>query len=157
MAKILRVDHIGIAVRDINESIARYEKILGAKLLTKAEISMSGSKIVAAYIQLGESIIVLDGVLESESFIAKFIERRGEGVQHIGLEVDNLDEYIQELEEKRIRIVHRESFGNMRREILLSPKDICGVIYQIIEWRGGEDLSLEKRLERIKRFAGEEP
>ena len=152
MAKILRIDHMGVAVRDVEAGIAQYQKILGAEVIEKAELPMSGDKMQAAYLKVGDGLIVLDGAVESDGFIAKFIEKRGEGVHHVGLVVDDLDEFVKELEAKGVKIPHRESFGSLRREILLSPKDLCGVVMQVIEWKEGDYPTLEERIERLKRF-----
>ena len=57
---------------------------------------------------------MLDGAVEPDGFLSKFIEKRGEGLHHIGLVVDDLDEFVHDLESKGIRIPHRESFGEAR-------------------------------------------
>jgi methylmalonyl-CoA/ethylmalonyl-CoA epimerase len=152
MAKIIRVDHIAVAVRDVDASVAKYQMILGAELIAVGEMVMAGSKAKAAYLKLGDNLIVLDGAVDPNGFLAKFIEKRGEGLHHIGLTVDNLDEYVRELEAKGIRIPHRESFGELRREILLSPKDLSGVVMQVMEWKEGDYPTFEERIERLKRF-----
>jgi len=152
MAKIIRIDHIGVAVRDVEESMEKYLRILGAELIATGDIAMQGNKTQAAYLKVGDGLIVLDGAVDPNGFLAKFIDKRGEGVHHIGLVVDDLDEFIKDLEEKGVRIPHRESFGYLRREILLSPKDLCGVVMQIIEWKEGDAPTLEERVQRLKRF-----
>ena len=113
---------------------------------------MSGNKMQAAYLKVGDGLIVLDGAVEPDGFIAKFIEKKGEGVHHVGLVVDDLDEFVKELEAKGVKIPHRESFGDLRREILLSPRDLCGVVMQVIEWKEGDYPTFEERLQRLKRF-----
>jgi hypothetical protein len=90
--------------------------------------------------------------VDPEGFMAKFIEERGEGLHHLGLEVDDLDEYIQELEKKQVRIPVKSLDGEFRREILLSPKEASGVVWQVIEWKSGSDLNLEERIERLHRY-----
>jgi methylmalonyl-CoA epimerase len=152
MAKVIRIDHIGVAVRDVDEAIAKYRKILGAELIDKADITMQGNRTQAAYLKVGDGLMVMDGVVEPDGFIAKFIEKRGEGLHHIALVVDDLDGYVKELEAKGVKIPHRESFGPLRREIVLSPKDLCGVVMQVIEWKEGDAETLEERIERLKRF-----
>jgi hypothetical protein len=94
----------------------------------------------------------MDGAVDPDGFIAKFIEKRGEGLHHIALVVDDLEGYVKELEAKGVKIPHRESFGPLRREIVLSPKDLCGVVMQIIEWKEGDAPTLEERIERLRRF-----
>jgi len=152
MAKVIRIDHIGVAVRDVDEAIAKYQRILGAELIDKVDLTMQGNRSQAAYLKVGDGLMVMDGAVEPNGFIAKFIEKRGEGLHHIALVVDNLDEYVKELEAQGVKIPHRESFGPLRREILISPKDLCGVVMQVIEWKEGDAETLDERIERLKRF-----
>ncbi len=154
MARILRIDHVAVAVKDLDAGIASYRRILGAELIERAELSIQGSRMLAAYLRVGDGLIVLDGAADPGGFIARFIERRGEGLHHIGVVVDDLDEYVRELEAAGVRIPHRESLGPLRREILLSPKDLCGVVVQVIEWKEGDAPSLEGRVARLRRFLG---
>ena len=152
MVKILRIDHIAVAVKDVDAGIARYQTILGAELVEKVELSIMGNRMSAAYLKVGDGLIVLDGAVEPDGFIAKFIERRGEGLHHLGIVVDDLDGYVEELEAAGVRIAHRESLGPLRREILLSPKDLCGVVVQVIEWKEGDAPTPEERIARLRRF-----
>ena len=152
MAKILRIDHIAVAVKDVDAGIAKYQTILGAELVEKAELSIMGNRMSAAYLKVGDGLIVLDGAVEPDGFIAKFIERRGEGLHHLGIVVDDLDGYVEELEAAGVRIAHRESLGPLRREILLSPKDLCGVVVQVIEWKEGDAPTPEEPIARLRRF-----
>ena len=152
MAKVIRIDHIGVAVRDVDEAVAKYQRILGAERVGNVDLTMQGNKTRAAYLKVGDGLMVMDGAVEPDGFIAKFIERRGEGLHHIALVVDDLDGYMKELEAKGVKIPHRESFGPLRREIVLSPKDLCGVVMQIIEWKEGDAPTFEERIERLRRF-----
>jgi methylmalonyl-CoA epimerase len=151
LAKIKRVDHIGIAVRKLDEAIERFVQILGAELIQKKELRISGSRIVVAYLRLGDTIIGLDQATDQEGFIAKFIERRGEGLHHLGLEVDDLNDFKEALRKKGVRIPYKEEAGGVRNEILLSPKDLCGVVCQLIEWKEGEAGTMEARIHRLNR------
>jgi methylmalonyl-CoA/ethylmalonyl-CoA epimerase len=152
MARILRIDHVAVAVKDVDAGIASYQKILGAELIEKAELSIQGSRMTGAYLKVGDGLIVLDGAVDPSGFIAKFIDRRGEGLHHVGIVVDDLDAYVRELEAAGVRIPHRESLGPLRREILLSPRDLCGVVVQVIEWKEGDAPTLEERIARLRRF-----
>jgi methylmalonyl-CoA epimerase len=157
VARITRIDHIAVAVRDVDAGIAQYEKLLGAELIEKVEgLSLMGNRMQAAYLKVGDGIIVLDGAAEPDGFIAKFIERRGEGLHHLGVAVDDLDGYVADLEAKGVRIPHREEVGPRRREVLLSPKDLCGVVLQVIEWKEGDTPTLGERIARLKRFLAEQ-
>lgn len=152
MAEIKRVDHIAIAVRNLDHSIPLFEKLFGAKLIVRKRGMMQGHPMAVAYMLMGESIIALDEAVTPDGFIAKFIEKRGEGLHHIGLEVDNLDEYIRDLEAKNVRIPVKSLDGEFRREILLSPREASGVVWQVIEWKSGSGLTLEERIERLHQY-----
>ncbi|MFC1895571.1 VOC family protein [Thermodesulfobacteriota bacterium] len=152
MAAIKRVDHIALAVRNVDKSIAVFQKLFGAKLITKKRGMVQGHLMSMAYMQVGESVFVLDEAVDPEGFIATFIEKRGEGLHHLGLEVDNLDEYVQELESKGVPIRVKSLDGELRREILLGPREANGVVCQVIEWKGGADVSLEERIERVRQY-----
>ena len=152
MARIKRVDHIAVAVRDLDDGIERFSQILGAELIRKQEIELAGSPMAAAYLKLGDTILVLDKATTPDGFIGSFIERRGEGLHHLGLEVDDLDAYKEELTQKGVRIPHEEEPGGIRKEILLSPKDLCGVVCQVIEWKEREAETLEERVDRLNRL-----
>jgi len=90
MAKIKRLDHIGIAVKNLDEAIERFTRILGAEFIARKEIVLSGSKMCVGYLRLGDTLIGLDQPAKPDEFLAQFIERRGEGLHHIGLEVEDL-------------------------------------------------------------------
>lgn len=152
MDYVKRVDHIAIAVRDLDKSIALFETLFGAKLIMKKRGEMQGNPMAVAYMQVGENIFALDEAVDPDGFIARFIEQRGEGLHHIGLEVENLDGYIQALEAKNIRIPVKDLDGDFRREILLSPREANGVVWQVIEWQGGADLTLQERIERLHEY-----
>ena len=151
MAKIRGVDHIAVAVRDVDSAIESFSRILGAELIRKKEIELVGSKITVAYLKLGNTVIVLDQATDPDGFIAKFIDRRGEGLHHLGLEVDDLDGFKEELQQKGIKIPHEEEPGGVRKEILLSPKDLCGVVCQVIDWKDKEAETDEDRINRLTR------
>lgn len=151
MGRIKRIDHIAIAVKNLDESIDKFVNILGAEYVGKRVAKLAGSEMRVACLKLGDVIIGLDEANDPDGFIAKFIEKKGEGVHHLGLEVDNLDEYKRELKQKGVRIPHEEKVGETRKEILLSPKDLCGVVMQVIEWRGEDVSSLDERLDRLVR------
>lgn len=151
MAKIRRLDHIGIAVRNLDDAIERFTRILGAEFIAKKEIILSGSKMCVGYLKLGDIIIGLDQPTSPNEFLAQFIERRGEGLHHVGLEVDDLEAFKSELRQKGIRIPHEENPGGVRKEILLSPKDLCGVVFQVMEWGEKGAETLEEHTQRLHR------
>jgi methylmalonyl-CoA/ethylmalonyl-CoA epimerase len=151
MSRIKKVDHIGIAVKNLDKAIERFTRILGAEFIAKKEIVLSGSKMCVGYLKLGDTIIGLDQPTNPDEFLAQFIERRGEGLHHVGLEVDNLEAFKAELSRKGVRIPHQENPGGVRKEILLSPKDLCGVVFQVMEWEEKGGGNVEERIQRLHR------
>ena len=155
MAKIKGVNHLGFAVKNLDESIRSAEEYLGGELIIKFESTKQKYK--GALIQLGESIISLIESIDENGFIAKFVESRGEGIQHIGLEVDNLDEYVKDLESTGIRVDKTDMADENFSEALVGPRTGFGVVLQLMQWKAGPmDVSPEGK-ERIRQKYREVP
>ena len=155
MAKIKGINHLGFAVRNLDESIRSAEENLGGELIIKFE-SIKG-KYMGALIQLGESIISLIESTDENSFMAKFIESRGEGIQHIGLEIDNLEEFVKHLESKGIRVDRTDMADVNFQEALVGTRTGFGVVLQLMQWKAGPmDVSPEGK-KRIKQKYQEVP
>ena len=148
MAKIKRIDHLGIAVRDVVAARAQYEKLLDAKHIRTYTLHEKVGSIKVAYMQIGENVVSFIQSLEEDGFLNKHIDKHGEGMHHLGLEVDDLEEFVRETEEKGFKIALRDEFSN-RSEIVLRPKDSLGVILQILQWKAGSDTTVEDRIKRI--------
>ena len=102
-----------------------------------------------AYLRIGENVLSLVQSLEPGGFIEKHIERHGEGLHHMGLEVDDLAGFVRDLEGKGYRIPLRDEFSN-RSEVVLSPRDASGVVLQVLEWKDGGDATPEERILRLQ-------
>ena len=149
MSKIKRLDHIGIAVKDLDKSIHRFKTILGAELMTKTEVEIAGGKLSAAFLKLGDNLIVLDSSDDPKSAIARYVSKRGEGLHHLCFEIDDLGQFIKILEGEDMTISHEDVTNSIRKEIFIHPKDFCGILLQIIEWKGGSDRNVEDRIQRL--------
>ncbi|GAI01067.1 unnamed protein product [marine sediment metagenome] len=155
MAKIKGINHLGFAVKNLGEAIRSAEENLGGELMIKFESTKQKYK--GALVQLGESIISLIESTDENSFMAKFIESRGEGIQHIGLEVDNLEEFVKHLESKGIRVDKGDMQNENFPEALVGTRTGYGVVLQLTQWKAGPmDVSPEGR-ERIKQKYREVP
>lgn len=148
MAKIKRIDHLSIAVKDVDAARAQYEHLLNAKHIRTYTLKEKVGTIKVAYMQLGENVLSLIQSVEEDGFVNKHIEKHGEGMHHLGLEVDDLEEFVRETEEKGYKIPLRDEFSN-RSEIVLRPKDSLGVVLQVLEWKEGSDATIEDRIKRI--------
>lgn len=150
MAHIVRVDHIAFAVKDLEQAIVRAEEKYGAKLLAKH--NNEEQKYTVALLRLGENFIGLLTPMEEGGFVKDFLDKRGEGVHHIGLEVDDLEVYVKELESRGVNVPVKQLKGDGRKEALVSPRDGFGTVFQLIEWKSGANTSPSERLARVVKY-----
>jgi len=101
--KINKVNHIGIAVNNIDEALKLYTEVLGLKL-TNVEV-VEDQKAKTAFIPVGETKIELIESTSPDGTIAKYIEKRGEGLHHIALEVENIQDALKTLTEKNMPLI----------------------------------------------------
>jgi methylmalonyl-CoA/ethylmalonyl-CoA epimerase len=151
MARIKRIDHVAIAVRDADRSTAQYVALLGAEHVRTEVLREKAGTVKVAYLRIGENVLSLVQSLEPGGFIDKHIERHGEGLHHLGLEVDDLEGFVRGLEANGYRIPLRDEFSN-RSEVVLSPRDASGVVLQVLQWKDGSDATAEDRIARILRL-----
>jgi methylmalonyl-CoA/ethylmalonyl-CoA epimerase len=131
--KIDRVDHIGIAVKDLNSSQAFYEEILGLRFHDREEVLEQA--VTVAMGEAGETHIELLEPLNDQSPIAKFLAKRGEGIHHMALHVDNLDLALAELKASGARLIDetpRLGAGG-KRIAFVHPKSTSGVLLELCE------------------------
>lgn len=148
MAKVKRIDHLAIAVRNVEEAVKNYITLLNGEHIRTEILEERAGPVKVAYLRIGENILSLIQSVEEDGFLNKHIEKRGEGMHHLGLEVDNLEEFIRNAENSGYTIALQDEFSN-RKEVVLKPKETLGVILQVLEWTTGSDETLEKRIDRI--------
>jgi len=129
---IKHISHIGIAVKNLDEAIAIYEK-LGLQLEGIEEVPSQMVKV--AFFPCGETRLELLMPTSPESPIAKFIENRGEGIQHIALAVDNVTEELNKAKENGFRLIDTQPRpGSHNSEIaFLHPKSTLGVLIELCQ------------------------
>lgn len=135
---IKRVDHIGIAVRSIEETVNFYREALGLEMThTEAE---PDQKVVIAFLPAGESEVELLEPVESNGPVARFLEKRGEGIHHICFEVDDIEEVLDVLDRRGINLIDREPrIGTGGKKIaFIHPKAAHGVLIELYEKRPDE-------------------
>lgn len=127
---IKRLSHIGIAVKNLEEGIAFYEK-LGFKLEAIEEVP--SQKVRVAFLPCGDTRIELLEATADDSPIAKFIEKRGEGIQHIAFAVDDLPAALKHCEKEGIRLIDKEPRpGAHGADIaFLHPRSTKGVLIEL--------------------------
>jgi len=151
MASIKRIDHVAIAVRDADQATEQYVKLLNAVHIRTEILREKAGPVKVAYLQIGDNVLSLVQSMDADGFINQHIAKHGEGLHHMGLEVDNLSEFVREVEGKGFKIPLRDEFSN-RSEVVLRPRDAAGVVLQILEWKGGSDATIEDRIERIRKL-----
>lgn len=103
---IVRIDHIGVAVNSIEDAVKLYSDVFGLKV---GEIeTVEEQKVKAAMIPIGESSIELLEPIDSEGPIARYIEKRGEGIHHLALEVSDIQGMLKTLKEKGVPLIDME-------------------------------------------------
>jgi len=102
---ISHIEHIGIAVRSIAEQLPYYENVLGLKCYNIEEVA--DQKVKTAFFKVGQTKIELLEPTSEESTIAKFIEKRGEGVHHIAFAVPDVAKALTEVEAKNVQLIDK--------------------------------------------------
>ncbi|GGD07102.1 VOC family protein [Pontibacillus salipaludis] len=131
------LDHIGVAVRNIEESIHFYENVLGATMIDRYRSEATGVESEIAIMDVnGFRTELLMPTNNTTSPIARFIKQKGKGVHHVAYQVDDLDEAMKELEEKGIRILEGSLRTNKhgRRLIYVNPADTEGTIVEYCDY-----------------------
>lgn len=130
---IEKIDHIGIAVKNLDETLKFYEDVLGIKC-TSQEV-VEEQRVRVAFLPLGDSEVELLESTTEDGPIAKFIEKKGEGIQHIAFRVDNIEETLEELKTKGVRLIdEKPRYGAGGAKIaFLHPKSTSGVLIEISE------------------------
>ena len=129
------IEHIGIAVNSLEESIPYYEKVLGLHCYAIEE--GKDQKVRTAFFKVGDTKIELLESTDPEGPIGKFIEKRGQGIHHMAFAVNDIDEALTEAEEKGVRLIDRQPRrGAEGLDIaFLHPKSTFGVLTEFCEDR----------------------
>lgn len=131
--KINKIEHIGIAVKNLDESIKYYEEVLGLKCYNVEEVK--DQKVKTAFFLVGETKIELLESTDPEGPIGKFVEKKGEGVHHVAFAVENINGALKEAEEKGITLIDKTSRKGAEGLNIgfLHPKFTKGVLTELCE------------------------
>ncbi|WP_214228146.1 methylmalonyl-CoA epimerase [Pedobacter sp. B4-66] len=128
-----KIEHIGIAVKDLDVSCSLYEKLLGTSCYKKEEVPLEG--VSTAFFKTGENKIELLAAISEDSPIGKFLERKGEGIHHIAFDVDDIEE-----EMKRLRLEgfillneHPKLGADNKLVCFVHPKGTNGVLIELCQ------------------------
>ncbi len=130
---ISHIEHIGIAVKDLEESIRFYEEKLGLSCYAVEEVA--DQKVKTAFFQVGDTKLELLESTDPEGPIGKFIEKKGEGVHHMAFAVEGIDNTLATLDEKGVRLIDKAPRkGAEGLDIaFLHPKSTHGVLMELCE------------------------
>jgi methylmalonyl-CoA/ethylmalonyl-CoA epimerase len=131
--KLTHIEHIGIAVKDLTESIKYYEDVLGLKCYAIEEVE--DQKVKTAFFMLGQTKIELLESTDPEGPIGKFLEKKGEGVHHLAFAVEGIESALKEMDEKGVQLIDKSPRkGAEGLDIaFLHPKSTKGVLTELCE------------------------
>lgn len=133
------IEHIGIAVKNLEESIPYWENIFGLKCYSVEEVAEQ--KVKTAFFKIGQTKIELLESTDPEGPIGKFIEKKGEGVHHIAFAVNGLEEALAETESKGIQLIDKvpRKGAEGLHIAFLHPKSTYGVLTELCEDKSKTD------------------
>lgn len=131
--QLSHIEHIGIAVKNLNEAISFYEKAFGLKCYSVEEVKEQ--KVKTAFFMVGQTKIELLESTDPEGPIGKFIEKKGEGIHHMAFAVKNLEQALQETENNGVTLIDKTPRkGAEGLDIaFLHPKSTFGVLTELCE------------------------
>jgi methylmalonyl-CoA epimerase len=127
-----KISHIGIAVKDLDEAVEFYKKL---GLEVEATEIVESQKVKVAFIPVGDVRIELLEATSEDSTIAKFIEKRGEGIHHLALGTDNIVSKLKNIETKGIKLIDKSprKGAHNSKIAFLHPKSTQGVLLELCE------------------------
>ena len=125
---IQQIDHIGIAVKDLETAKKYYEKSLG--LVCEGTEEVASQKVKTAFFEAGDVHIELLEPTSPDSPIAKFLEKKGEGIHHIAFRTDEIDAQLKKAKDSGVSLIHEEPFEGAANKLVafLHPKSTHGVL-----------------------------
>jgi methylmalonyl-CoA/ethylmalonyl-CoA epimerase len=131
--KITHIEHIGIAVKSLEESIAYYEGILGLKCYAVEEVKEQ--RVKTAFFMVGQTKLELLESTDPDGPVGKFLEKKGEGVHHLAFATSNLEDALTEMDEKGVVLIDKKPRkGAEGLDIaFLHPKSTHGVLTELCE------------------------
>ena len=132
MSQIKKINHVAIVVKDIDESLKFWATALGLELHHVEDVPSQASKV--AFIPVGESEIELVQPTTEDSGMAAYLEKRGEGMHHLCIEVDDIEAKMQELKDAGVRLINdTPQVLPGRKMAFIHPKAASGVLVELYE------------------------
>jgi len=131
--ELSHIEHIGIAVKSLDEAIPYYENTLGLKCYAVEEVK--DQRVKTAFFKIGQTKLELLESTDPEGPVGKFIEKKGEGVHHIAFASQNLESDLKEVEEKGVRLIDKTPRKGAEglNIAFLHPKSTFGVLTELCE------------------------
>ena len=128
----MKIDHIGIAVRDLQQAGAIYELALGLEIKEVTEVTDQG--VAIAFLPVGEMTIELVQPVLEGTGIARFLETRGEGIHHICIEVPDIEAALERLRSQDVALIDEEPRAGAHGQVaFVHPKGLHGVLVELLE------------------------
>lgn len=130
---MLKIEHLGIAVKDLEQSITLFTKLFGKQPYKSEEVK--SENVLTSFFMVGNNKIELLTATAPESAIAKFIEKKGEGIHHIAFEVDDIYKEMERLKSEGFRLLSDEPKAGADNKLIcfLHPKDANGVLIELCQ------------------------
>jgi methylmalonyl-CoA epimerase len=130
---MMKIEHIGIAVKSLAAAVKVYEQAIGLKVAGYDEVDEQGVRV--AMLEIGESRIELLEPTRPDSPIEKFMNKRGEGIHHIAVRVDDIEESLRQLKAAGIRLIDEEPKrgAHNTRVAFIHPASTHGVLMELVE------------------------
>jgi len=131
--KILKIDHLGIAVNSIDEGKNFWSDVLGLDF--EGAETVAAQKVTTAFFPVGESEVELLESTAPDGPVAKYIEKRGQGIQHVAFRVENIDDALAELKDKGVQLIDQQPRigAGGARIAFLHPKATNGVLVELCQ------------------------
>jgi len=128
-----KIEHIGIAVKNLDEAEARFAKLLNTLSYKREEVKSEG--VITSFFKVGESKIELLAATAPDSPIQKFIDKKGEGIHHIAFEVCDIHQKMQDLSKEGFRLINEQPKNGADNKLVafVHPKSTGGILVEICQ------------------------
>ena len=127
----MSVDHLALAVRDIDATLAFFQRYFPFRLRRPPHPGWDGTFLVASFYLNDYKVELIQNVPGRSGFVERFIERRGEGMHHLSIDIDALEPYVAQLEAADVRVVDKRELRDGTKTAFISPRSAYGVLIQL--------------------------
>lgn len=133
MPKVTRINHVAVVVDDMEKALSFWRDALGISLHGMLDVPAEKSQV--AFLPTGESEVELVKPTSDDSGLAKYLAKRGPGMHHVCLEVDDIEGMLAQLKEKNIRLINEEPriTADGKKYAFIHPESACGVLVELYQ------------------------